>query len=316
MSAVVGSIWNMPNFHGELFSASPSNTPLLGMLGGLGLGENPVITANFEFPTSVEYDLASPGQNAVSEDASLEAPNPTRILREQVTNVVQIHHHAVRVSYKKQSNMGRMSGLNTAGVLPNVNDELAWQITQHLKQVANDVEFSFLQGAYNLSTNATHVDRTRGMVEACQLPGGTNEDASGAAVSTELINTFLLDMFDAGAMFEDVIFYVGGANKQKLSEIYGYAPADRNLGGVNINTLETDFGRIGIVASRYAPANTILAIELPVIAPVFQAVPGNGILFYEELAKVGASETGQIYGQIGFDHGPAFAHGRLYGLAT
>jgi hypothetical protein len=45
-------------------------------------------------------------------------------------------------------------------------------------------------------------------------------------------------------------------------------------------------------------------------------VPGKGNMFYEELSKTGASEKGQIYGQIGLDHGPEFMHGHISGLAT
>jgi len=51
-------------------------------------------------------------------------------------------------------------------------------------------------------------------------------------------------------------------------------------------------------------------------APVFLPVPGKGFLFYEELAKSGASEKGQIYGQIGLDHGPEIYHGKLTGLTV
>jgi len=99
--------------------------------------------------------------------------------------------------------------------------------------------------------------------------------------------------------------------KQRISALYGFAPTDRNVGGVNIEQIETDFGPIGIVLSRFAPANTVLAIEVSVCAPVFQPVPGKGVLFYEPLSKTGASESGQIFGQIGLDHGPAFMHGVL-----
>ena len=55
----------------------------------------------------------------------------------------------------------------------------------------------------------------------------------------------------------------------------------------------------------------MLAIEVSVCAPVFQPVPGKGVLFYEPLSKTGASESGQIFGQIVLDHGPAFMHGVL-----
>jgi hypothetical protein len=52
------------------------------------------------------------------------------------------------------------------------------------------------------------------------------------------------------------------------------------------------------------------------IAPVFVPVPGKGYLFYEELAKKGAAEEGQLYGQIGLYYGPEAAHGKIIGLAA
>jgi hypothetical protein len=39
-------------------------------------------------------------------------------------------------------------------------------------------------------------------------------------------------------------------------------------------------------------------------------------MFYEELSKSGANESGQIFGQLGLDHGPGFMHGTITGLAT
>ena len=312
MPAVVGSNWNLPNFIGELYSASPQNTPMLSMLGGMGRGK---ISQDFEFPTSVNYALRAPGQNVVSEQASIVAPAATSIQRAQVINTTQIHHEAVRTTYAKMAASGRLTGLNQANAQGSVQDELAWQIEQHLKQMANDIEFSFVQGAYNAAAASADVATTRGILNAVQLAGGTNVNAAAAALDLGLMQQLFLGMFNAGAQFEDVILYVPGTYKQQLSAIYGFAPADRNVGGVNIQQLETDFGRIGIVPSRYAVANTILAVDMSVIEPVYQEIPGKGILFYEELAKTGASETGQLYGHVGLDHGPAFAHGRLHNIA-
>ena len=86
------------------------------------------------------------------------------------------------------------------------------------------------------------------------------------------------------------------------------------MGGTNIKQIETDFGNIGIALDRFMPQTAVLAAELSVLAPVFQPVPEKGNFFYEELAKTGASEEGQIFGQFGLDHGPAFMHGVITGL--
>jgi hypothetical protein len=55
---------------------------------------------------------------------------------------------------------------------------------------------------------------------------------------------------------------------------------------------------------------------MSVVRPVALPVPGKGILFYEDLAKTGASERGQLFGQMGWDNGPQVFHGKLTGLAT
>ena len=100
-----------------------------------------------------------------------------------------------------------------------------------------------------------------------------------------------------------------------LSSLYGYAPMDRSVGGVNIKQIETDFGSFGIALNRFMPADTLLLADMSVIDPVFQPVPLKGNFFYETLAKTGASEDGQIFGQFGLDHGVATVHGTITGLA-
>ena len=64
------------------------------------------------------------------------------------------------------------------------------------------------------------------------------------------------------------------------------------------------------------PNDSILVADIAHVAPVFQAVPGKGVMFEEPLAKTGASDKIQIYGQIGLAHGPAFLHGAITGLKT
>lgn len=314
-----GTIWSLPNFAGELFTADAINTPFLTMIGGLTGGG--ATTDNFEFPTASQYNFPAAAQPAITESASLTAPvivlpqvppvQNQNVVRNQVTNVTQIFQEAISLSYVKQSNMGRMSGLNTAGDANNVTDELAFQQKAKLQKIARDVEFSFIQGTYNLAANQAQANQTRGMIAACALAGGTAQNGGGVQLSLPLMQAFFLALYNAGAPFSNLVLYVGGGLKQRLSALYGFAPTDRNVGGVNIKQLETDFGPVGITLSRFAVATSVLAIEMDVCKPVFQPVPGKGVLFYEPLAKTGAAENGQIFGQIGLDHGPAYAHGVL-----
>lgn len=310
-----GTIFNLPNYAGELFTADLVNTPILNMLGGLTGGG--LQTENFEFPVSSEYDFPAAKQPEITETASLTAPDATMAVREQVKNVAQIFQQAVSLSYEKLANRGRLSGINTAGATNNLNDELAWQIDYNLRIIARNIENTIINGTYQIATNAGTANKTRGALAACDLTGGTAINASSAKLSKDLMQQLFRTMFSNGAMFMNPVILANGFQKQVISDIYGYAPESRNVGGVNIQQIETDFGNIGVApAHRFMPTNTILLVDMDVVAPVFQPVPGKGNFFYEDLSKTGASENGQIFGKFGLDHGPAFAHGKITGLAT
>jgi hypothetical protein len=305
-----GTLWALPNYTGELFTADMINTPFLSMIGGLTGGRQ---TNNFEFPTSSEYDHEALAQENITEDESIAGVSPINYVRDQIKNVTQIFQAEVLLSYVKQSNQGRLLGINTAGASNNVMSELDWQIAKALEGIARRVEWHFLQGTYSLAAAANQSNQTRGMIEACSV---NTVAAAGAKLSKALMDELLLEMFTNGAMFKNMVIFCGGFQKQQLSNIYGYAPEDRNVGGVNIKQLETDFGNIGVApAHRMQPAAILGIYDMSVIAPVFQPVPNKGNLFYEELARTGAAQNGQIFGQIGLDHGPKFAHGTLTGLA-
>ena len=305
--------WDLPNYAGELFTADMVNTPFLTMIGGLTGGG--MQTQNFEFPTSSLYTFPTESQPDISETASLTAPTGTAAIRTQVSNVAQIFHEGVSLSYEALSNMARLSGINTVGSKNNVQDLLNSTIKYNLQIIARDIEETILNGTYELATGEGSSNRSRGMMEAAAA--GSTTDASTAALSKALIDALLLKMFTAGAMFVNPVIWVNGFQKTALSNIYGYAPEDRNVGGVNIKQIETDFGNIGIApAHRMMDNDSLLITEMSVIAPVFQPVPKKGNFFYEDLSKLGASENGQIYGKFGLDHGPCFAHGSITGLAT
>ena len=52
----IGTTFNEPNYHGELFALTPTETPLLSMTGGLSGGRQSSST-QFEWQT---YDLRNP----------------------------------------------------------------------------------------------------------------------------------------------------------------------------------------------------------------------------------------------------------------
>ncbi len=307
-----GTVWNLPNYTGELFTADMINTPFLSMIGGLTGG---VMTDNFEYAVDSEYSHEAIVQETITETESLSAPTAVSYVRTQVKNVTQIFMEAISLTYVRMSNQGRLSGINTAGAANNVISEKDWQIARALEAIARKVEWHYLQGTYAIAGNAGQPNQTRGMIAAAAA--GSTVNANNAKLSKALMDQLFLAMFTAGAMFRNPVIFANGFQKQQISNIYGYAPEDRNVGGVNIKQIETDFGNIGVApAHRMMPTDTLLIADVSVCSPVFQPVPGKGNLFYEDLSKTGAAETGQIFGQIGLNHGPYFAHGSITGLAT
>jgi len=316
MANVTGqaTVWDAPNYVGELFLIGANQTPFLNMIGGLTGGKQ---YAAFDFPVAQPWALETADQREVTETGSATAPTATTYVRAQDTNTCQIFHRAVNVSYKKQSTTSVIGSDTTTdqAMLGNqpVNNELDFQIQGNLRQVAVDAEHSFLQGVYAQATDAATAAQTRGIIAATTTNAVA---ASSATLSKALIDQLLREMAANGAVFVNPVVFVNAFQKQKISDIYGYAPENRNVGGVNIQQIETDFAQLGVVWAPQMPTNALLIAEMSVCAPVFCPVPGKGLLFYEELSKTGAAERGQIYGQIGLDYGPEEYHAKLTGLAT
>ncbi len=312
--AAAATQWNVPNYVGELYLIGANKTPFLNMIGGLTGGAIATVQA-FDFPVAQPWSLETAAQPAITETASLTASSYLKsYVRGQDVNTVQIFEKTISASYAKQSISGAIyvSGAGNVMLGPQpVGSEMDWQAAATLQQVAVDVEYTFLQGSYQKSTDASTAAKSRGMLEACT----TNTVAAGSAyLSKALCDQLFRTMAANGALFQNAVIFVNAFQKQKLSNIYGYAPEDRNVGGVNIKQIETDFGMLGIVWAPFMTVSVMLVAELSVCKPVFCPVPTKGVLFRDTLSKTGAADSEMIYGQIGLDHGPEEYHGTLTGL--
>ena len=312
-NAAEGTVWNLLSYSGELITASPEVTPLLTMMGGLTNGG--YLTDNFEFPTNQYYAHETAAQPSITETTSLTAPTAISFTRTQEKNVAQIFQEQVSLSYARMSAQGRLAGINTGGADNAIANELDWQISVALKHIARDMEFTILQGAYQIATSAAVANTTRGVNEAAS--DASNTVAAGSVdLSKALIDSLLVTMEGNGATFENMVLVGNLFQKQQISDVYGYAPTSRTVGGVNLQQIETDIGMIGIVNSRFQASGYVTLIDLAHMAPVWQPVPDKGNFFYETLSKAGAAESGQIFGQWGLDYGSGIYHGTLTGLST
>lgn len=311
------TVWNCPNYTGELYLIGANQTPFLNLIGGLQGGMVRTVSS-MEFPLAQPWALEAASQPEVTETASLTAPTPWTYVRGQDTNTVQIFHRSVSVSYLKQSVTGSVVADATTGLVDvnenqPVQNERDFQITAHMRQIAVNCDYTFLNGAYQKATDSATAAKSRGIITACVT---NTVDAAGATLDRTVFNTLIRTMAGNGAEFINPVVFANAYQKQMITEVYGYAPEDRNIGGMNIKQIETDFAVLGVVWAPNVPTTTLLIADLAFCHPVFLPVPEKGVLFYEELSKTGAAEKGQIYGQIGLDYGPEEYHGKITGLAV
>ena len=308
-----GTSFNLPNYTGEIFQFKQQDTPFLNMIGGLNGGNIPVVEST-TFALNQNWQLNDAAQPAISETASLTAPTATHYDRRQETNVVQIFQRSIDISYTKLGNANAISGVSLAGEVQPVRNEKDFQIAANLKQIAKDANYTFLHGAYQAAANANTAAKTRGVVTAITSKVITN--GSPAELTKDMLNELFRESATDGFDFANAVIFVDAYNKQKISAIYGYAPQDRNVGGLNIKQVETDFGNVMVI---FEPTmnGTLALLDMNKIVPVLRNIPGKGIgVFYEDLAKVGASEKGQLYGEMGIDYGSEYFHAKITGLTT
>ncbi len=318
MATVSGqaTTYNLPNYVGELFAASPTETPFLSAIGGLTGGTGLTVKST-EFGWQYDTRRTSSAGNVEVEGAN--APAGSNQTRANVTNVTEIHQSTVEVSYSRQGATAQYSGVNSDQTSP-ITDELQHQIDAELESMAVDIEQSFLNGTYAKPADNTAPRKTRGLLSAVT----TNVNANGGIgreLTKAIVDATMVGMFEAGAKLpqDRTVFMVGPSLKVKLSNLYGTAPnsapqPDRTIGGINVQTIVTDFGSFGVMVNRWMPAGTLAIVDLSVCKPAFLEVPGKGRLFVEPLAKIGASERYQLYGEVGLQYGPEFYHGKIADL--
>ena len=310
-----GTTYNLPNFVGELFAATPEDTPLLSAIGGLTGGESTGSTM-FEWQG---YDLRDAEDNRQRLEGA-NAPNGESRKRYNAFNVVEIHQEAVELSYTKQgaTRQRNVDGMPVVQVGTTIlhADEMAWQIQQQLKQVSRDVEKTFITGTYNSPTDNTQPRRTRGLLEAITTNVKTT-DKTAANLDADTILDLMQMAWDNGGIQESETrtVIVNSTIKRALTRIFitdaKYQEQTRNVGGVDLQTIETDFGKLNIMLDRYMPKDKLVVASLEQLAPCFLDIPGKGHFFAEPLAKTGASDKVQLYGEIGLKYGNERTHAVL-----
>lgn len=312
MADTLATSFGVLNYSGMLFNKGNTRCPLSSIIGGRAKTTNHV-----EFVTGQEYTTGGGEQPAISETASLTAPQASVITRTQKTNVTQIFMEAVGISYAKQSNMGTLSGLNVANQQANPINELDFQVAAKMQKVNRDIEFTFIQGTFNKATSDATINKTRGLVEAITT---NTKTMSSKPLGLWDIADMVKKIYGANAPTDGLCLWCDATtlfqvNADAVQNGLTVVPAAREINGIALSSVVTPIGVVYLYLGECLPAGTALLLNLNVIAPVYQPVPGKGNFFLEPLAKIGAGEKYQLFGQIGLDHGPEWYHGKFTGIA-
>ena len=307
---------NTPNFLGMLFNSNVKKTQFLTAIGGTD-GANALITTNPEFPLSVNYSLSDPSQPAISENASVGAINPTYFGLTQGKNVIQIFTEDVVVSNLRERATGRLSGINTAGEMPEETSELALQVALHLEKMKRDMNYTALNGVYSDEglTDSSKVLKTRGI-----LAGITTNVVEKTVTTVEDFKDAVLELikkvYDKG-MFDTPTLVVNSTDKVYLSKAFvqtnlTQVDADRFTAGVGVNEIVTDFGKsVYVIVDNDVPEKTILLADLAYVKPVFTRDVETGEVISVKPAPQRNGNAVNIYAEFGLDYGAEFNHGKL-----
>lgn len=177
MGGITGqaTTYNIDNLVGDLLLVSPTDTKFLSAMGGIAGAESAPHSPLFGWQT---YDLRDAASRPKLEGQ--DAPTGEHRTRTFVKNVAQIIQETVDVSYTKQASIGMIGALGfnhpgadgLTGPQPVMN-EFSWQLDATLKQIARDLEWTFINGEYvEPSTNATE-RQTKGIIQACETNRNT-----------------------------------------------------------------------------------------------------------------------------------------------
>lgn len=305
---------NFPQYAGELYLFGSYTNPFLSALGAEGR-----IVNNFDFATGSSFTLASGTQDAISEETSIGAASAYQsFTRDQEVNSCQIIQKFVRTSNKMLSSYNKLIGNSSDyGSIdgPNaITDPHEHNIQATLKQIYRNLNYSCWNGAYVRADSTATAGATGGLVESITTNVTTISGTMSDLTKTN-VDTHLASVADKGIDMSGVVMWVGSEAKIKLSDLYSLnlqtQPRDRMVGGVNVQTLVTDFGAFPIVYDFDVPSDAIFFINMPFVKNVWCPVPGKGNLFYEDKSDVSGGRTGMLYGQWGLDYGAESLHSAL-----
>lgn len=185
-------------------------------------------------------------------------------------------------------------------------DEFDYQAEKAIPELTRLIEKGFFRGQRKAGSATT--PRSFGGIETFAT---TSTNLSSAALTQKDLEDLIEDIWGLGGHPDLII--CNSFLKRKISGFY--APSvrterDESRGGMAITSVETDFGTLDILMSRWCPSSKLYVVEKQYLG--FLAYEP---FFQEPLAKVGDSIRGQVVGEYTLIVRNAGAHGWLYGAS-
>ena len=231
-----------------------------------------------------------------------------------------------------------------------VADEFAVQMEKAMTKLAREVEWFLFNGSFSDGAHATPGSGTREMwgidhwvnqnknssnTAALNPLGGncyyndTVGDGSGSSqvLSFDAIAGAMKLLYDAHAPLRQPVLCVSpkqllDLNTELVSGNVGITgaiiPRDRNVAGVDIDTVVTPFGSIGlmVIDPDIFPTGTSFILDLAFIQPVFTNIPGYGTVFVRDIDQDANARIGKaIYMEMGAEYGPPSYHCKIQAVA-
>lgn len=189
-----------------------------------------------------------------------------------------------------------------------ISEEFDYQAEKAIPELTRLIAQAFYRGQQKAGSATT--PRAMGGLET-YLTTNT-ADLSSAALTQKDLEDLIEDCWGYGGHPNLII--CNSHLKRKISGFY--APSvrterDESRGGLSITSVETDFGTLDILMSRWCPSAKMYVVESQYIG--FLAYEP---FFQEPLAKVGDAVRGQVVGEYTMIVRNAKAHGYLYGAST
>lgn len=305
--------YNDTNVIGQVLQIGAMNNTgaFLAAIGGLN-GARRIRSISYDMVASFSLNTGSQGN--ISETAALAAGTAKFYAKTPVNNVIQTNKYDIIVSDKREAATDEVVSTTFVGEAPQVS-EFDTQSAIQMMQFNADWEFTCLQGTYAARSAVGVAEGSGGLTDSVIGITTNKVNASSAALDSDMVASLMVTMAANGAPMNNIAFVVRPTYLDQLNTLYGFAPQDRNIGGVMLKQIYTSMCPVSIIMTNNAPANTLLAVNMPYVQPVVLPHRGGIDILLKEYMDGGSATKGYLEGYIGVDFKHESLHGKIYGLA-